>query len=217
MTLERSFVESSGHRYGRTRYCRPSTTAEPIFRRLDSVLPLAPAKQHAIIVSVYAPTMTNPDDVKDKFYDDLEQVISQVPIKDKLIILGDFKARVGSNSSYMAGHNREPRKRDIADVKITKAKRGADCSTDHRLIRATFNFNITALRRPQGKKPPKKLNVTKLKTAAVKCELCSAMNQQFNSVELVSGHIEKDWKCFKDAVHTAAFETLGPVVREHQD
>ena len=30
-----------------------------------------------IIVSVYALTMTNPDEVKDKFYDDLDSVISE--------------------------------------------------------------------------------------------------------------------------------------------
>ena len=37
-------------------------------------LPLS-GKRHATIVSAYAPTMTNPDEVKDKFYDDLDSVI----------------------------------------------------------------------------------------------------------------------------------------------
>ena len=41
-------------------------------------LPLS-AKRHATIVSAYAPTMTNPDEVKDKFYDDLDSVISAAP------------------------------------------------------------------------------------------------------------------------------------------
>ena len=36
-------------------------------------------KRHATIVSAYAPTMTNPDEVKDKFYDDLDSVISAAP------------------------------------------------------------------------------------------------------------------------------------------
>ena len=57
-------------------------------------LPLS-GKRHATIVNAYAPTMTNPDEVKDKFCDDLDTVISATPRTDKLILLGDFNARVG--------------------------------------------------------------------------------------------------------------------------
>ena len=57
-------------------------------------LPLS-GKRHATIVSAYAPTMTNPDEVKDKFYDDLDSVISAAPRTDKLIFLGDFNAKLG--------------------------------------------------------------------------------------------------------------------------
>ena len=59
-------------------------------------LPL-PGKKQAIIISVYAPTMTNPDEVKDNFCDDLDSVISAIPRTDKFILLGDFNARVGTN------------------------------------------------------------------------------------------------------------------------
>ena len=59
-------------------------------------LPLS-GNKHATIVSAYAPTMTNPDEVKDKFYDDLDNVISATPRTDKLILLGDFNARVGTD------------------------------------------------------------------------------------------------------------------------
>ena len=53
--------------------------------------------KHATIVSAYAPTMSNPDEVKDKFYDDLDNIISATPRTDKLILLGDFNARVGTD------------------------------------------------------------------------------------------------------------------------
>ena len=46
--------------------------------------------KHATIVSTYAPTMTNPDEVKDKFYDDLDNIISATPCTDKLILFGDL-------------------------------------------------------------------------------------------------------------------------------
>ena len=58
-------------------------------------LPLSGAK-HATITRAYAPTMTNPDAVKDKFYDDMDSVISATPSTDKRILLGDFNARVST-------------------------------------------------------------------------------------------------------------------------
>ena len=47
--------------------------------------------------------MTNPDEVKDKFYDDLNSVISAAPQTDKLILLGDFNARVGTDHQTWKG------------------------------------------------------------------------------------------------------------------
>ena len=47
--------------------------------------------------------MTNPDEVKDKFYDDLDSVISAKPRTDKLILLGDFNARVGIDHQTWEG------------------------------------------------------------------------------------------------------------------
>ena len=54
-------------------------------------LPLS-GMRHATIVSAYTPTVTNPDEVKGKFYDDLDSVISAARRTDKLILLGDFNA-----------------------------------------------------------------------------------------------------------------------------
>ena len=65
-------------------------------------LPLS-GNKHATIVSAYAPTMTNPDEVKDKFYDDLDNIISATPRTDKLILLGDFNARVGTDHQTLEG------------------------------------------------------------------------------------------------------------------
>ena len=65
-------------------------------------LPLQ-GKKFATLFSAYAPTMTNPDEVKEKFYEDLNSAISSVPKQDKLIILGDFNARVGQDHKTWAG------------------------------------------------------------------------------------------------------------------
>ena len=60
-------------------------------------------KKYATLISAYAPTMTNPDEVKEKFYEDLNHVISSVPKQDKHILLGDFNARVGQDHETWAG------------------------------------------------------------------------------------------------------------------
>ena len=54
----------------------------------------------ATVISAYAPTLTNPEETKDKFYEDLESAIESVPTKDKLIVLRDFNARVGSDLGW---------------------------------------------------------------------------------------------------------------------
>ena len=49
----------------------------------------------ATLISVYAPTMTNPDENKEAFYNQLANVLSGIPLTDKLLLIGDFNARVG--------------------------------------------------------------------------------------------------------------------------
>ena len=69
------------------RVSKLSGLSEGINDRLMTLrLPLS-GKRHATIVSAYAPTMTNPNEVKDKFKDDLDSVISTAPRTDKLILL----------------------------------------------------------------------------------------------------------------------------------
>ena len=49
----------------------------------------------ATVLSVYAPTLQAETGVKKAFYRDLHNLLLQVDSKDKLLILGDFNARVG--------------------------------------------------------------------------------------------------------------------------
>ena len=47
--------------------------------------------------------MTNPEEIKGKFYEDIENAIEGVPKEDKLILLGDFNARVGRDHQTWEG------------------------------------------------------------------------------------------------------------------
>ena len=58
---------------------------------------------HVTLINVYAPTMTYPDEEKEAFYEQLREVLNSVPAADKVILLGDFNARVGSDSDIWSG------------------------------------------------------------------------------------------------------------------
>ena len=49
----------------------------------------------AIIISVYAATVTNPDENKEAFYNQLASVLSGISRTDKLLLIGDYIARIG--------------------------------------------------------------------------------------------------------------------------
>ncbi|KAJ7413320.1 hypothetical protein BTVI_43795 [Pitangus sulphuratus] len=55
-------------------------------------------KQHVVLFSIYAPTLQVDPAKKDKFYINLCRLTQKVSTDDKIIILGDFNARVGKNS-----------------------------------------------------------------------------------------------------------------------
>ena len=42
-------------------------------------------KFNATLISAYAPMMTNPDEIKDKFYEELDSLFSSIPQSEKLI------------------------------------------------------------------------------------------------------------------------------------
>ena len=49
----------------------------------------------ATVLNVYAPTLQAETGVKEAFYPDLHKLLQQVESEDKLLIFGDFNARVG--------------------------------------------------------------------------------------------------------------------------
>ena len=58
---------------------------------------------HLHIISAYAPTLPSSEDSKQQFYEDLSRLLRGIPLHDKVICLGDFNARVGSDNTTWAG------------------------------------------------------------------------------------------------------------------
>jgi len=175
-------------------------------------IPLA-KHRYATFISTYAPTLPSDDETKEHYYAMLRSTLTQVPRKDKLIVLGDFNARIGfdstiwgnvmgkhsvgninsnghrllglcsefglfvTNTLFQLKHKHKttwmhPRSKcwhlldvlvravDIQDVQITRVMRGAECWTDHRLVRTSLRIRIRPPVRKQ--KPQRRLNVSGL-------------------------------------------------------
>ena len=180
------------------------------------------------LVNVYAPTMDSSEEDKVSFYLSLHVVVQKVPPADKIIILGDFNARVGrdfetwtvlgrhgvgkcnsnalrllqfcSEMGFYIGNTMfrqkdkfkttwiHPeskqwhlidivlvRKRDMRDICSVRAMHGADCWTDHRLVRAKVRFVVRPKLRGGNVCIPKRLNVARLKDELVKEQMVHEM------------------------------------------
>ncbi|BHF80543.1 hypothetical protein SprV_0702367100 [Sparganum proliferum] len=245
-------------------------------------LPLRRGGKFATIISVYAPPMTSSDAAKDKFYEDLHALLATVPKADKLIVLGDFNARVGTDHTAWRGvlgphgicgskdngllllrtcaeHHfiltntffclperekttwRHPRsrqwhlldyglvrRRDQRDVLVTKAIAGADGWTDHRLVISKMRIRLQPRRRPQGKRPPGKLNVALLSLPAHHLHFNTELAQRLDNLPVAAdadpaaGAVEnasvENRRCqLRDTVDSTALAVLGRARRQHQD
>lgn len=234
-------------------------------------IPLAGGR-YATLFSCYAPTLDATDDVKDSFYELLDAELQRVPIADKLIVLGDFNARVGVGHQEWSGVIREhglgkmnvnghrllslcaqnellitntmfqlkdiykgtwrhPRskhyhmldyiivkQRDHLDVQITRVMRGAECWTDHLLVRCKLALRIRPASRRQA--PKKKLNCAALKNETIRQELASAVTIKLAETLPMQSNdsgIEDTWKHLSGTVTEVAEATLGYTKRKNQD
>ena len=228
-------------------------------------LPLA--KFHfATFVSVYSPTLDSSDDVKDRFYDMLYSTNRRILQDDKIILLGDFNARVGRNHDIWHGvighhgvsnmnssgfrllslfselglaitntffqlcdmhktswmHPRSKhwhlidyiivRRRDLNEQQITRAMRGAECSTDHRLIRSTLRL---AVRPPASiQKPMHELNVHAAHNQDIRDDLRNAIAQYLSDISTTTtlnctSSLTMEWQALSSALLIASQSTLG--------
>ena len=68
---------------------------QPISDRIMTMRLSLSKDNFATIISMYAPTMTNPDDNKGAFYNQLASVLSGIPeVSYQLLLIGYFNARI---------------------------------------------------------------------------------------------------------------------------
>ena len=101
------------------------------------------------------------------------------------------------------------RHRDLQNFCKVRVMRGADCDTDHMMIRAKLRVRIRKKIRSPGVKVPKRIDVSKLKDPETKARLSSTLD----SLDLV-GH---SWDEFKKVVYDQGVSILGLRKVEHRD
>eukprot|EP00057_Strongylocentrotus_purpuratus_P023176 XP_011677650.1 PREDICTED: uncharacterized protein LOC105444720 [Strongylocentrotus purpuratus] len=229
-------------------------------------------KGNASLISVYAPTMTSPDETKENFYNQLRRTLRDTPRTDKLILMGDFNARVGRDyekwQSVLGRHGigkcntngelllalcsefellltntvfkqREEhkttwmhprskhwhlidyiitRQRDRIDVHSTRTMRGANCLTDHQLLRSKIAFALRSKRRKQGATKLAKLNTDRLHVNTQRLKLEQDMEKALATWGVQEGMtVDQTWASLSKVVYETASNTLGKPERKHQD
>ena len=144
---------------------------------------------------------------------------------DSLITNTVFKLPYRNKTSWMHPRSKHwhlidyaiVRRTDRQDVRVTKTMCGADCSTDHRLVVSKLNLRIQPARRPQGKKAPKRLDVSRLNHDSVRQAFINYISNQLGAMNLSSEDPEENWTVFQKVVHSSAATTIGHPSRKHQD
>ena len=94
---------------------------------------------------------------------------------------------------------------------------GAECWTDHRLVVSKLNLRIQPVRRPQGKKVPKKLDVSKLKQDSKRQIFVNDLCSRLDALKHSSEDVDESCTVFRDSVYSSEMDSLGPVSLKHQD
>ena len=241
-------------------------------------LPLV-KNRHCTLLSVYAPTLTSEEEIIESFYDQLSNTIRNVPRQDKLILLGDFNARVGTLHEIYEGiigkhgvgkvnanglrllnlcatfelcitntffqlknmhkttwmHPRSKhwhqidfticRRNDLQDFNITKVMRGAECWTDHRLLRSLVKFRIRPPARKQKKK--KTINISKFHDPTTLEQLHVSTRNTIANLDIPDdpanvqlndiSELDNIWKSLADSLYETVTETIGFTQRKTED
>ena len=75
-------------------------------------------------------------------------------------------------------------------------------------LSANFNLRIQPARRPQGKKAPKRLDVSKLNHDSMRQAFINDISNQLGAMNLSSEDPEENWTVFQKVVHSSAATTI---------
>ncbi|PNF20337.1 hypothetical protein B7P43_G13213 [Cryptotermes secundus] len=119
-----------------------------------------------IVMNVHAPTEDKIDDIKDRFYEELEHVFDKFPKYPMKILLGDFNAKVTREDIFKPTIGNESlheidrrRQSSILDVRSFRA---ADCDTNHCLVVAKVRERLAVRKQTTHRVRLERFNLEKL-------------------------------------------------------
>nr|VZI02283.1 unnamed protein product [Spirometra erinaceieuropaei] len=195
-------------------------------RLMSLRLPLWGGK-FATIISAYAPTMTNPDAVRDKFYEDLHALLATVSKADKLIVLGDFNARVGTDHTAWRGVLGIHGLRGSNDNGLLLLRACAE----HRLILTNTFFCLPEREKATWRHPRSRqwhlLDYVLVRRRDQRDVLVTnELAQRLDNLPIAAAaddaaaentSVENRWRQLRDTVQSTALAILGHAPRQHQD
>ena len=92
------------------------------------------------------------------------------------------------------------RQTDLRDICITRAMRGAECWTDHRLIRAVLKLHIAPAQRKRPKTVRAAFDIAKLKNDVFCKRFQDMLDASIQNATLTENSTEK-WDQFKNVVN----------------
>nr|VZI38511.1 unnamed protein product [Spirometra erinaceieuropaei] len=172
--------------------------------------------EFATIISAYAPTMTNPDAVRDKCYEDLHALLATVSKADKLIVLGDFNVRVSTDHTAWRGVLGPHGLRGSNDNGLLLLRTCAE----HRLILTNTFFCL-----PEREKAtwghPRSRQWHLLDYVLVRSnELAQRLDNlpiAADAAAAENASVENRWCQLRDTVQSTALAVLGHAPCQHQD
>ena len=109
------------------------------------------------------------------------------------------------------------RRRDINDIQVPRAMRGADCWSDHVMLRCKASFRIASRHRKQPSSVKKKLDVRKLNDRQVQDALKEPLTKNLRQLPQNESNPDAAWSSFRDTVYSTAQSVLGHPQKKHQD
>nr|VZI39278.1 unnamed protein product [Spirometra erinaceieuropaei] len=155
-------------------------------------LPLS-GGEFVTIVRVYAssPQMTSSDETRNKFYEDLHALLAPVSKADKLIVLGYFNVRVGTDHAACRGVVGPHGLGDSNDSGLPLLRTCAE----HRLILTNIHFRV-----PINELAKRLANLPVVPAAADE-----------------NASVEKRWCQLRDTVQPTTLVVFSRAFRQHQD
>nr|VZI09921.1 unnamed protein product [Spirometra erinaceieuropaei] len=178
-------------------------------------LPLRGGGKFATIISAYAPPMTSPDAVRDKFYEDLHALLATMSKADKLIVLDDFNARLKRQRTAASPHLRRTPPHPDEHVLLSAGAREGHLEASSVASVAPAGLCPRPEARSAGRAGDKGNRGNELTQLLDNLPIAADAAAAAGAAE--NAFVENRWCHLRDTVQSTALAVLGRARRQHQD